>query len=304
MHLRALSMGYAVPGVNFDANIHSVFHTAVNLKPENNNLLLTLVAASEADLPQGIRVDCPGDFSFDRLSVGQSASSRDGCLVFGDSVLEVEFRNCRRWQCNLPAMGTDLTQPAVAEAWRWVWEMLNARQISNGAEIVAEALLHADGIDQPAITRRLRESTREITVTMRNNQLNGRLALTRLIGLGTGLTPSGDDFLVGYLAGLWCTIRDIAQRQRLVMELGQTILQRSGRTNDISRTYLYHAACGQVSSRLEALATAISKPQDPAKIRTAAESAMRSGHTSGMDAVTGLLFAMANWDGEKLLSVA
>jgi hypothetical protein len=120
--------------------------------------------------------------------------------------------------------------------------------------------------------------------------------LKALIGLGTGLTPSGDDFLVGYLVGLWCTVRDTEERRQFVSNLGKAVIRLSRRTNDISRTYLYHAAHGQVSSRLEALAGAICRAENLEHLLAAAESAMQTGHTSGMDAVTGLLVGLAAWE--------
>ena len=65
MYLNALSIGYAIPRADFDAAVHSVFKSALNLRLASGGKLLTLVASSEADLPQGIRVDTPDDFSFE-----------------------------------------------------------------------------------------------------------------------------------------------------------------------------------------------------------------------------------------------
>jgi hypothetical protein len=124
-----------------------------------------------------------------------------------------------------------------------------------------------------------------------------------LIGLGPGLTPSGDDLLVGYLAGLWCTVRDQGKRAQFISSLGKTVIRLSRQTNDISRTYLYHAVRGQVSSQLANLAEAISYAENPERLLAIAESAMRVGHTSGMDAVTGLLVGLTAWDGNDLLSM-
>jgi hypothetical protein len=302
MRLTAISTGYAIPYIDFDATIHSVFHTAVNLRPVNKDLLLTLVVASEADLPQGIRLDSPNDFSFKQLSVGRDVFCRNNTLIFENSALAVEFYQGRRWQCDLPALTTDLTNPAVAEAWKYVWQLLHKCQVHVGAEIVSQALLHSDGIVQSAISRRVGGSIRTLIEATRSYQLDDLSALTRLIGLGTGLTPCGDDFLVGYLAGLWCTVRDFAERKQFMSKLGQAVIHLSGRTNDISRTYLHHATYGQVSSRLDTLARAISRPEGPGYLLKVAESAMQSGHTSGMDAVTGLLSGLATWEGETILA--
>jgi len=302
MRLTAISTGYAIPYIDFDATIHSIFHTALNLKPANKDLLLTLVISCEADMPQGIRLDTPDDFSFKQLSAGKDVFCRESTLIFENSTLVVDFCQSRRWQCNLPALGTDLTNPAVMDAWKYVWQLLNERQVRLGAEINAQALLHPGGSRQSAISRRVGEAIRPLVEATRNYQVDDLSALTRLIGLGAGLTPCGDDFLVGYLAGLWCTVRDFVERRQFMSKLGQAVIHLSMRTNDISRTYLYYAACGQVSSRLDTLARVISKPEDPNQLLVVAESALQSGHTSGMDAVTGLLLGLGTWEGETSLA--
>jgi hypothetical protein len=124
-----------------------------------------------------------------------------------------------------------------------------------------------------------------------------------LIGLGSGLTPAGDDLLAGYLAGLWCTTLGKSEREEFISGLGRKIVRLSRRTNDISRAYLYHAARGQVSSRLAALAEAISQGESDKRLLDIAENAMHVGHTSGMDAVTGLLLGLAVWDRSKTLVI-
>ena len=124
-----------------------------------------------------------------------------------------------------------------------------------------------------------------------------------MIGLGGGLTPSGDDILVGYLAGLWTTVLDRPERIRCVSSLGEAVIAtRPEGTNAISRTYLFHAARGQVSSRLSDLAAVICRGEDADRVLRVAESAMKVGHTSGMDAVTGLLVGLAAWTAPQLLS--
>jgi hypothetical protein len=119
-----------------------------------------------------------------------------------------------------------------------------------------------------------------------------------LIGLGTGLTPSGDDLLVGCLAGLWCTLRGDAQRIQFVSNLGKIIMHQSHQTIDISRTYLGHASQGQVSSLLVDLVEAIRTGDHSDHLLNSAETAMQVGHTSGMDTVTGLLIGLAAWQAD------
>ena len=302
MRLSAISTGYAIPCIDFNATVHSVFRDAVNLKLANECLLLTLLAASEDDLPQGIRLDTPEGFTFEQFSAGSEIFCQDNTLIFANSTLECEFQSGTRWQCDLPSLNTDLTEPALVEAWMRVWQFLNTCQVQQGAELVAQALLHPSDSMQPAISRRAGEAIHALVDASRIFQADDPSALTALIGLGGGLTPCGDDFLVGYLAGLWCASRDRLERRQFISRLGQLVVNLSGRTNDISRTYLHHAVHGQVSGRLDALARAISRPEVSEPLLAMAESAMESGHTSGMDAVTGLLFGLATWDGKSILA--
>lgn len=289
MFLKAISIGDAVPHADFDAAVHSVFRSAVNLSPAKESNLLTLVTSSEADLPQGIRVDTPEDFSFESgaLRAGEPAACRDELLRFGP--LTIDLRGARRWKCDLPSLQADLTDPSVATAWQSVWDALNARQVQLNAEIIAEDLFRSDEtIRAGAAMRGLLDATRRTDPA-------APASIRPLIGLGSGLTPSGDDLLVGYLAGLWCAVRNSRERTQFVTGLGETVIRLSHLTNAISRTYLTHAARGQVSSRLADLAEAICRGENSDRLLTAAESAMQVGHTSGMDAVTGLLIGLVVW---------
>jgi hypothetical protein len=289
-NLSAISLGYAVPGEDFIASVHSVFHSAINLRLHRTDSLLTLTASTEADLPQGIRLDTPQDFSFEMFTVGERVTCRDDILRI-DSLI-VDLRGAQHWKCDLPALKTDPTNPAVASAWSFVWDILNERQIRMKAEIVAKDLTHGDETRLTGISRRVGEAMRNLVTATRQHNLTDSSAVNALIGLGSGLTPSGDDILVGYMAGLWCTTRDQDERMKFVSNLGKAIIYQSQQTNEISRTYLYHAVQGQVSSRLADLAGAISRGEKSGHIASCTEVAMQVGHTSGTDSVTGLLIGL------------
>jgi hypothetical protein len=296
MYLRAISMGYAVPNENFDASVHSVFKSAINLHLNEESGLLTLIASGEGDLPQGIRLDAPTDFSFEKFETGEPTVYRVGILHFENSSLTVQLSGARRWTCDLPALEFDITNPRVSTAWSLVWDALNKRQRLKGSEIVAEDLFRLES-ERTGVPRRVSEAMRDLLNATWQHKLSDALSINSLIGLGPGLTPSGDDLLVGYMAGLWCTVRDKRERNEFIARLGKTITRLSRNTNEISRTYLYHAVRGQVSSRLANLAEAISRGEDHKHLLELAEAAMKIGHTSGMETVTGMLIGLAAWEG-------
>jgi hypothetical protein len=293
MVLETISIGYAVPHTDFDATVHSVFRSAINLRPSSGGELLTLVAFSEADLPQGIRVDTPSDFSFEIFNTGEQATCRENILRLNSLI--VDLRDAQRWKCDLPALQADLGNPTVTAAWKFVWQALNQRQIQSNAEIIAENLFHSDE-SMRGIQRIAGDAIRGlVNATQCHDLILATSSVHALIGLGTGLTPGGDDLLVGYLAGLWCAVHDSSERRQFVSELGNAIIHHSQQTNDISRVYLYHASQGQVSSLLAKLADAICMGKNAGHLIDTAETAMRVGHTSGMDAVTGLLVGLTAW---------
>jgi len=126
------------------------------------------------------------------------------------------------------------------------------------------------------------------------------ISVQSLIGLGYGLTPSGDDFLVGYLAGLWCTAGANPSRMQFLMALGSELSQVSQHTNEISCTYLRSAAKGHVSEALAKLAQQLNQANDMSSVRAATQAALQVGHTSGSDGVLGLLLGCLAWQGLPL----
>jgi hypothetical protein len=265
----------------------------LNLRPAGANELLTLVIASEADLPQGIRVNTPTEFSFEIFNIGEPVTCQDGNLRV-DS-LTVGLHNAQRWKCDLSKLEFDPTKPTVSSAWGLVWDMLNERQRLSGSEIIAEELFLPNGPVRKGVFHKAGAAMQDLVNTTRRLDSTNTSAVNSLIGLGSGLTPSGDDLLIGYVTGLWCTVEHGSERRQFIASLGKTIIHLLPKTNDISRTYLYHATQGQVSSRLANLAEGICRGGSPAYLTQVAEASMRAGHTSGMDALTGLLVGLTTW---------
>ena len=104
--------------------------------------------------------------------------------------------------------------------------------------------------------------------------------LCRLIGLGIGLTPSGDDFLCGVLAG-----SSLLQARSLPLcaLLREKISLHLCDTNDISAAFLQCALADQVSLPVKKLLTASCAEEIAAAFR-------QIGHSSGMDTLCGIYY--------------
>ncbi len=142
----------------------------------------------------------------------------------------------------------------------------------------------------------MQHSARDLSIAARQaDALSAAAIATDMIGLGPGLTPAGDDYLVGFMAGLWSSAGMQMERQNIIASLGRGITRQAQKTNDISRTYLVHAARGQVSSRLADLAEAIQRGEGSNRLSGIAQAAIQVGHTSGIESAAGLLAGLSVW---------
>lgn len=110
-----------------------------------------------------------------------------------------------------------------------------------------------------------------------------------LLGRGPGLTPSGDDALVGMIAALWHA--GVAGRPGLAPAWQALEHASLTRTTDISREYLYYACQGMVIGALRDLLVALDHC-DSATLKDAVRRLGRYGHSSGMDCLLGAVTAL------------
>ncbi len=120
-------------------------------------------------------------------------------------------------------------------------------------------------------------------------------ALVGLLGLGPGLTPSGDDVVMGVLAALvwqaWpgaCAPAGLLSKA-WVEELARSVRQAAPRcTNRISARLLWHAAAGVLYAPAMRVGAAL-MAGDPDAVRREAPCLLAIGSTSGADLAVGLL---------------
>ncbi len=292
MQFQAVSIGQAVPRENFDAWVQSVFDSAVNLKLTQEDRLITVLLSDHYELPQGIRIATQAAVPLSSLKIDQHASARGGVLRFASSALSIDLRGAPVWTCPLPALNIDMRASAVQQAWTTVWGLLNKRQRLQATDLIAGDLFQRDA--GSALSRRMSDPVLGLIASTERMDMEASLqAAQKMIGLGPGVTPSGDDILIGFLAGLWSLAGENPMRLSFIQSFGSALSSITTQTNEISRTYLYHAARGQVASSLSNLAGAIAKGGE---VSQPAQSAMRVGHSSGMDSVTGLLIGLRVWD--------
>jgi hypothetical protein len=294
MQLQALSIGEAVPRGDFEAVVQSAFDSAVNLRLADEDRLITLLISEGYELPQGIRI-WTETLSLQTLTPGLRAVARDGILRFDSSPLTVDMRGAPIWKCRVPELDLNMGLLAAQQAWSAAWDLLNKEQRLKNADLVADDLLQTGR--GSSLSQRIGRPAMSLITSVDEFDTKGAIRSARqMIGLGPGVTPSGDDILIGFLAGLWSVAGESREKLTFIRSFCAELMRLTRQTSEISRTYLFHAAQGQLSSSLSHLAEAMATGKS---VEEAVQTAIRVGHSSGMDSVTGLLIGLCVWNTES-----
>ena len=202
---------------------------------------------------------------------------------------QLDFMRAARWHPALPALPIDPARLA-----RGVARMQRGARGRIPREGLAFVVANVDGagvlVDPgtaaaSALQAWLIEGQRRVFVDEKSSLTLLRSfapldALRRLIGLGPGLTPSGDDFLGGALVALHAF-----GKRHVARALGAWLLPLCERaTHPVSIAHLEAAAHGEGGEALHACLLALADDRDP---DDALDAIAAVGHTSGWDALAG-----------------
>jgi hypothetical protein len=154
----------------------------------------------------------------------------------------------------------------------------------DGLAPLVENPRHSDGL----VTRAARGPIDDLESWLANGvsgetRLPPRSVLS-LLGLGPGLTPSGDD----YLGGMMVALRALGRDDRAAALATRVLPEAPTRTSRISAAHLSCAAEGEGAAALhDAIAALVGASEDSIDVCLAAIDAI--GHSSGWDALAGAL---------------
>ncbi|MFC4063216.1 DUF2877 domain-containing protein [Planomonospora corallina] len=248
------------------ARVLAAFPSCVYLevRTELEPQVVAVLTGEAARLPNAMVVTGP----VPRVAVGDDASAGDGSIEIGGLSLRA-----RRWWDPAPPLGP-ADPPRLARALLLLTGLCEASLRRPALEGNGAAGVLAAGCAEARLLR---------CVT----------AAEQLIGLGPGLTPSGDDMLAGLLVALrhLGTAAGVERAVWLADWLAAAVtFDARGRTTPISATLLHCAARGQTSGEVLAVLRGLAgrQPLEPALARL-----LGLGHTSGADLAWGLRAGLA-----------
>jgi hypothetical protein len=273
--LAVQSIGYLVPQSHFDGVVQSVYACACNISYGRS--LLTLIAPGVAEGPTALLLgrDCAIDLRT-CFRVGDAVVRHGGRMRSRGT--EVDLTRATGW---MPR-----ARPIFARASQVLANLRFARARLVARPRYQTSILHREG---HAACAGLEEACRACDFE------SALPEATRLIGWGEGLTPAGDDFLVGLMSGLDALAATSSIRRNFLRRLSAAISARAAMTTPIAAHYLGLAASGHFTADLHRLRDALLSASEVASLQQPVDDTLALGATSGGDLVAGLLSGVFAW---------
>ncbi len=312
--VRLTSLGSAFPAAPFRCTVHSVYASALNLAVAGSGDLAALLTRPELSHPLSATVGdgyvaegCNAAPPLDALGLsrGMPAWTESAALVFANGA-RFDLSGARRRSAD-----AEVAPRAVAadpERLRRRGQSLAERQ-QVAATLLRWTLFSGEAADtttkktlQSALLGRFAAAAPGIRAALAADRPGDAAAQAlRIVGLGPGLTPAGDDFLCGLALAAWTRTERPADLSAAVVGawLDRLLAAIDGGsvplTGDVSRSFLRQARAGRFSRALVDLArsfTPEATPRGEADYEAALDVLGRLGHSSGYDAATGFLFGL------------
>jgi len=243
-----------------------VFDQACNLINERSEVL-SIVTSQIGNGPFNLVIEDDVLFS-DHLHAQSPISIRANELILGR--LTIDTSSARLWS------------PCPD------WEMLHAERDN----ILNQLALLQIPDNQPLLPNSLLSTLSNAVASA--DVSSARTVTSKLAGLGAGLTPAGDDFLLGAIYAAWI-IHPLEIASVLVKEIANTA---APLTTSLSAAWLRAGARGEAGALWHDFFNAMLMANS-ATIQLQVAKLLSVGHTSGLDTFAGFLGSFVSWSNVK-----
>lgn len=269
--------------------IHSIFDRVINVLTLDESYLISIASKGVIQAPMMMQVS-EGLF----LKLKETAKigdplTKDGGVSVKIKEVACDYEKAQVWLGKLSLDETFFDQNIWEERCKKITAFICKNQVRNGLSSawLKHSKTQTSHCDQNDIyTSAFCERLHDFKMAFQENSEAGILQASRnLIGLGVGLTPSGDDFLLGCLATWQCFNKTLFQ----IYEHDNWISEIKNKTTMVSYYMLKECHDGFVN---DALFKLLATKQTDALFLQNLELFLNIGATSGKDMLVGVLFAM------------
>ncbi|OBU06261.1 DUF2877 domain-containing protein [Morganella psychrotolerans] len=272
--------------------IEQVFNRAINISV--NNTLYTLLSSQSDNAPNSCRL-INKDFTLLTIEEGDSVRFLNKEIIIGGKYL-ISFSVCDLWQCTDVIFRRDkLTTDDYLSFLLTQKNNLDVILNSNKQSLFNYSGNNIFYISMSEQFTKLRLNLVELII--KGDRLTLPDVISQFVGLGIGLTPSGDDYLVGLMAFLLLKGHPVSS---LCPEFYQSIARSKNRTTSISAITLEKALNREYRENMQQLIQSLADAEET-YIHSQFSDILNIGSSSGCDMLFGLRDALyiTHYLGEK-----
>ena len=284
--MQLLSQSYSAGAAEWlssdnSAHVFSTFERACNLIDEQGRFISIVDNTIGNGLFSVVLEELP--FSLDKmLSVGAPVVVGNNSLTVNTTT--IDFSEATLWSARVD---WDYPKHCPHQFQKNIGDLYLTVQ-NNASDGSLGSILHSTRDNMGYVSARVTDSAQQLYSGIVSGDMPKiYLGAANMAGLGVGLTPSGDDFLMGVIYALWAIFdqKDAARWSRKIAEAA------SSRTNMLSGAMLQESANGYASEHWHVLVDVLCK-ENVTDVTRACMDILSLGHTSGSDALAGFLFSI------------
>ena len=281
-------------------SVHSVFRRAMNITV--GDTLLSILSDTLPRMPNSVRLPAS---QIERLLlrmrpdmaafVGASPCGCSGFLSIPACDVFISLPSTAAWEPRPQFAAYQWDREVVAYHVCTLAHYLQRMVCEQGlVALVCPLLLHTS----TQLNAVARKALPMLRLLMQATGARNRAAVERaacgLLGLGPGLTPSGDDVLAGFISVMVLLSSRLSVDEQSYEDVALWIAALApSRTTQLSATLLHYAAHGEVAESLGDVLIALASPVEAAEaVMQAARGLLQFGATSGGDTLLGVLLGL------------
>lgn len=258
-------------------HVHSKYKNSFNIQDERKTQLVVITTTNYPFMPNGVYLETVDFFQLlAEIDIGETVSWHQNTLHFSRNHL---FLMHAKGYSSVMQKSADLRIESQEKLFAYANKLeKNTGSQNTLAEFIEVKHPFSKGIQQ--------------LCSQTGSQQE--LGLEFLLGRGMGLTPSGDDMIVGHLAARLLLKQENDRLNNLLLT---ELLSEQSLTTDISKHYLLCALSARFSEPVLHLLELLTMDSNEEQIEKSVNTVVAVGHTSGVDLLAGLITTI------KLLSI-
>jgi hypothetical protein len=277
-------------------SVHSVFEKVINLSVDDDSII-TILKPEQKNLPYGILCDFQNIDLRNQVEVGQKVLISHNQLSIADGKFVIDYSRAIHWNPHFQKQILERSFESIHKRLEWYKKFGQDKSTGMGLTpliyMIDDMFAERPFDTSNELIKRAYNGIKTIIKGFRIQDLKSIIDNgLKLVGLGPGLTPSGDDVLVSLLLSLFVTLQE--PDQSLVKDaLGQLATLSRNLTCSLSSFQYYIASQGYLSERYIEVLDSIMNTQDEMVMIQRGTQMISYGETSGMEILIGMLLGLS-----------